>query len=155
TTGGGADLVQFTNRLQPFQLTSGLHTLGNLSVDVGAGDDLVYLRGVKSGLNTEILTGAGADDVTVDFQALPDVFSGQDFLPRVGGNLSIQTYDTLTDIDPDQVRIINKAIVDGSIIAKFAAGNDYFQLDNAEIVFNDVDVHMGEGDDTADVSGYV
>lgn len=154
-TGGGADIVQFTDRLQTFQLTSGLHTLGNLSVDAGAGDDIVYLRGVKASLNTEIITGAGADDVTVDFQLLPDVFSGQDFLPRVGGNLTIQTYAAQTDVDSDHVRIINRATVDGSIIAKFAAGNDYFQLDNAEIVFNDVDVHMGDGDDTADISGYV
>jgi hypothetical protein len=154
-TGSGDDLVQFTNMQQAFQVTSGLYTLGTLSVDVGAGNDTVYLRGVKSDVNTDIFAGAGADNVTVDFQLLPDVFSGQDFLPRVGGNLTIQAYATLADTDIDQVRIINKATVSGSIIAKFAAGNDYFLLDKAEIVGNDVDVNMGDGDDTADISGYV
>jgi hypothetical protein len=155
STGGGSDVVQFTNALQPHQLCAGLHTLGNLTVDTGAGNDLVYVRGVKTGGNLEINTGAGADDVTVDFGLLPDIFNGQDFLPRVQGNLTLQMYENVTDADFESIRIINRATVDGSITAKFGAGNDYFLLDNAEIIGNDLDLHMGDGDDLAEVSGYV
>lgn len=91
----------------------------------------------------------------MDFKLLPDIFSGQDFLPRVDGNLSIQTYAALADTDFDSVRLLNRPTVIGSIVAKFGAGNDYFLLDNAEIIGNDLDLHMGDGNDTAEVSGYV
>jgi hypothetical protein len=154
-TGGGDDSVQFTNKLQQFPLASGLHALGNLTIDTGVGNDAMYLRGVKTGGNLDVFAGAGADDITADFKLLPDIFSGQDFLPRVGGNLTIQMYESLTDADDDHVSLINRPLVAGSITAKFAGGNDTFLLDNSEYIGNDLDLHMGDGDDTADISGFV
>src|SRR5262249_23310692 len=124
--GGGDDLMLVTNPDQDLIIWGGLTTNGSLSIDLGDGDDLAYLRGVKTGGNFSLYTGAGADSVTIDNRAI-DKWDGTFFVPRVGGNLVVQTYDSLAETDRDEVRMLDATVL-GSLEARLGGGDDFFSL---------------------------
>jgi len=156
--GGGDDFLHLTEpnidtNVQPLFLGA-LETHGSLIVDMGAGNDVVFMRGIKTHGDLTVLTGAGADKVTIDHTFIDIPFDEQNFVSSVGGNLEIQTYDSLDETDRDEVRIIDATVL-GTLRARLGGGMDYFLLDRAEIIKNDFDLDMGDGDDTADISGFV
>jgi hypothetical protein len=152
-TGGGEDLILGTIDTNPTVFFSALEVNGSLIVDTGAGADRVYLRGVKTGGDFQVYTGKGADDVTIDFNSI-ERLDGTYFIPSVGGNVDIQTYDALTEADADTVRIYNEHVA-GSLLARLGDGNDYFQLTYGDYIGHDLNVDMGAGDDVADVAVHV
>lgn len=151
--GGGDDLLMVTRDYVPTVFFGGLSVAGSLKVDLGAGDDEAYLRGVITYGNFSLYTGAGADNVIMDNRPI-EQWDGGYFIPRVGGNLEIQTYAMLSETDRDEVRI-QDAIIHGSLLARLGGGDDYFLLDDAEIIYNDLNLEMGAGNDQAEISGYV
>jgi hypothetical protein len=152
-TGGGEDLILGTEDYQQFVFFSALETNGSLIVDTGAGADRVYLRGVKTGGDFHVYTGEGADDVTIDFKSI-EKLDGTFFIPSVHGNVDIQTYDALAEVDNDSFRIYDEHVA-GSLLARLGDGADYFQLTYGDYIGNDLNVDMGAGDDVADVAAYV
>ena len=152
-TGGDDDNFLVTNDSQSFIAWGGVTTNGSLTVDMGAGNDKVYARGVKVAFNFRLFTGAGADNVTIDNRSF-QLLDGTYFVPRVGGDLEVQTYYAVTEADADTLRIYDAAI-DGSLIARLGGGNDTFLLEDADYIRNDLDLHMGAGNDTATISGFI
>jgi hypothetical protein len=152
-TGGGEDLILGTIDSTPTVFFSALEVNGSLIVDTGAGADRVYLRGVKTGGDFHVYTGDGADDVTIDFNSI-EKLDGTYFIPSVGGNVDIQTFDALSEADADNVRILNEHVA-GSVLARLGDGNDYFQITYGDYIGHDLNVDMGAGDDVADVAVYV
>jgi hypothetical protein len=82
------------------------------------------------------------------------MLDGGYFHCSVGGNLEIQTYDSLAETDADVVHMFDGRI-HGSLLARLGGGNDTFSLTYADYIHNDLDLNMGAGDDTADVSAFV
>jgi hypothetical protein len=152
-TGGGDDVMLVTNPNHTFITWGGL-TAGSLTIDLGAGDDEAYIRAVRTGGNFSLYTGTGADVVTMDNRPI-DKFDGTFFVPRVGGDLLVQTYELLTpyETDRDEVRVLD-AIVNGNFRATLGSGDDFFSMEDAEIIVKDFRVEMDAGNDEAEVSGF-
>jgi hypothetical protein len=152
-TGGGADNFMITNPSSSAVFFSGLTVYGNLTVDLGAGNDVAYVRGLKTTGNFQLLMGAGADNVTIDNRVIYQL-DGQAFVPSIGGNVDVQMYSTITEADADVLNIYD-GIIYGSVTARMGAGNDTFLLVDAEFIGNDLDLKMDAGNDSAEISGYV
>lgn len=120
---------------------------------MGDGNDVVYVRGLKTDGNFQLMTGAGADNVTIDNRVI-HMLDGQTFFPSYGGNLDVQTYAAITETDADVLNIYD-GLIYGSLLARLGGGNDTFLLDNAQWIAHDVDLHMDAGNDSAQVSGFV
>jgi hypothetical protein len=151
--GGGADLLLVTDDTQTGMVFSGLTTGGSLRIDMGAGDDRAYIRGMTTGGNFSLFTGAGADLVTMDNRVLtqPDYTY---FRPSVGGDLVVQTYESLAETDRDVVNVFDGSI-HGSLSVRMGGGDDLFTLTYADFIGNDLTVDMGDGNDEAEVSAFV
>jgi hypothetical protein len=152
-TGGGDDVVMATKDYEPTVFFGALETSGSLHIDLGAGDDRTYLRGVKTGGDFVVHAAAGIDALTIDNRPIPQL-DGAWFVPRIGGDLYVQTYDDATADEADSLTIYDATVM-GSLMAHMGGGNDYFHLDDAEIIKNDLTLEMGDGDDTAVVSAFV
>jgi hypothetical protein len=152
-TGGGADNFLVTNPNHSLIFWGGITTHGSLNVDTGAHNDFVYARGVKTDGNFRLFTGAGADNVTIDNRAI-ELFDGTFFVPRVGGNMEVQTYYSIAENQADVVSIYDASIV-GSLLVRLGGGNDTFLLEDADFIGNDFDLNAGAGNDTATLSAFV
>jgi hypothetical protein len=155
--GGGDDFLMVTDPSDTLLLWGGLQTYGSMFVDMGAGDDEVYIRAASIGDgvgedNLAIFTGAGADDVTVDATAYMD-WDGNWHIPDITGNLEIQTYDSLFEIDVDNVHIPLVQVIE-DLRVRTGAGDDFFELLGGN-VGDDLDFMAGDGHDTAHIQGYI
>jgi hypothetical protein len=150
--GGGDDIFLATKDYEPLVFFGALQA-GSLTLDMGDGADTAFLRGVKTGGDLKLFTGAGGDTVTIDSRPIEQL-DGAFFHCSVGGNLEVQTYGTLAEIDRDVVTMYDGRI-HGSLLARLGGGNDAFSMTYADYIFNDLDLNMGDGDDTADVAAYV
>jgi hypothetical protein len=149
-TGGGNDLVFVTDPNLPDVVWGGLTTRGSLTINMGDGADEAYLRAAAVGGNLSVLTGTGGDRVTIDNRSIMHL-DGSYFIAWVGGNLLVQTYDTLAEIDRDEVRIVG-ATVTGNLTVQVGGGNDFFSIDNAGQAEHNLTVDMGTGNDEAEIS---
>jgi hypothetical protein len=151
--GGGTDNFMVTNPNHSLIAWGGLTTHGTLNVDTGANSDVVYARGVRADGNFKLFTGAGNDDVTIDNRAI-DLWDGTFFVPRVGGNMEVQTYNSVTEAQADVVRMYDASIV-GSLLVRLGGGADTFLLEDADFIGNDLDVNAGAGNDSVEISAFV
>ena len=151
-TGGGDDIFLATKDYEPIVFFGALEA-SSLVVDMGDGADTAFLRGVRTGGDLKLFTGAGADKVTIDSRSI-EQFDGGYYICSVGGNMEIQTYVSPDEADIDEVHMFDGRIT-GSLLARLGGGNDIFSLTYADYIKNDLDVNMGAGDDTADVSAFV
>jgi len=150
--GGGADSFQVTNPAIAQVTRAGLEVNGTLTVDMGAGNDTVFTRSIKTVGDFRILTGAGADNVTLDHRVITTQYGN--FISQVGGNLDVQTYASLSENDVDTVKVSGGRI-NGSLLARLGGGNDNFLLDAGAYIGNDVDLDTGTGNDSGTISGFV
>ena len=67
----------------------------------------------------------------------------------------VQTYELLTtwEDDRDEVRIYDATVI-GNFAARLGSGDDYFLLEDAEIIKLDFRVEMDAGNDEAEISGF-
>ena len=151
---GGGDDKFFVTNPDDVAIVAGISVFGAMNAATDAGNDQIYVENSSVGdsvaENLVIRTGAGADLVTLDFRrsVSPNI------TPReVAGNIDIQTYASLAELDADQVKIIN-GIVRDSIFAKLGGGNDKFELANFVQVSNDIDLDAGAGHDTAIIDAF-
>jgi len=138
--GGGDD--QFTSDVSdPSQPAAGTVIVGSLYVDMGAGNDTVNISALSDNINSSdtltIHTGAGVDTVNVS--------STHDLR-----NLTIYTYDSLSESDADSVTI-SDVYAHGAITVLLGGGNDYFFLTGGTYSFTNIFVDAGTGNDR----GYV
>jgi hypothetical protein len=152
-TGGGFDQFLVTDP-SVSQIYWGGLTAGSISVDMGAGADMVSTRGVSTTAgNFQVFTGAGADSVLINSRSILKL-DGTYFISTINGDFVGQTYSDIAEADADGLEFLG-AQINGSLIARMGAGNDYFALSGADHVSNDVDLHMDAGNDTAYIDGYV
>ncbi|MBA3480645.1 MAG: hypothetical protein H0T51_02415 [Pirellulales bacterium] len=168
--GEGDDGFWIGDSTDPYFLSLGFMTLGSVHVSTAGGADSVDISAAKFGdanhwSNLSIYTGAGNDDVTVDFDSsLIDV--GQPS-PELTGGLFIHTYGSLSDTDADTVDIpigqiwnsVYLYLGGGDDTFNLAAGNwgKYLTIDAgagndagyaAGFLWNNADIRMGEGNDS-------
>ncbi len=156
-TGAGADNLWLGDSTDPYFTGLGFMTLGNFQAYLGAGDDVVDISAAKFGngaahwSNLLLYTGAGADDVTVDFdRSLIDV---GDPMPEINGSLIIQTYDSLAETDADKVTIPIGQVGFATYIW-LGGGDDQFSL-TAGNWGSYVIVDAGAGNDTGFAAGFL
>jgi hypothetical protein len=152
--GGGDDEFTVTRPDLEQVYYGGLHANGAITVNLGDGADTAYLRGVRTNSNLNVFSGAGADDVTIDSRTIYNPFFDTYYIASVGGNMEVQTYDSLEETDADEVRLYDGRI-SGSLLARLGGGDDFFQLTYADYIHNDLNVEMGAGNDTAEISAFV
>ncbi|BBO30896.1 hypothetical protein [Lacipirellula parvula] len=156
-TGGGADNLWLGDSTDPYFTGIGFMTNSNFQAYLGAGDDVVDISAAKFGngpthwSNLLLYTGAGADDVTVDFDSsLIDV---GDPMPEINGSLIIQTYDSLAETDADKVTIPIGQVGFATYIW-LGGGDDQFSL-TAGNWGGYVIVDAGAGNDTGFAAGFL
>jgi hypothetical protein len=168
-TGGGNDMVFSTDPgdadYSVFWL--GVQSLGSMSLDTGAGDDLAGLRNMRVGGNFVMFAGAGADTLDMRLTVLDPSFGSASF---VSGDLYVQMYATTeADVDTalfnnisvgksmgvhmgggnDVLEVVWAAALD-NIFLDAGAGNDVVELEEVLAVDNFFAL-LGEGDDTLNV----
>lgn len=168
-TGEGDDGFWLGDSTDPYFFGLGFQSLGSVHLSMAGGADSVDVSAAKFGDNSHwsnlsIYTGAGNDDVTINFhQSLIEV--GQPW-PELTGSLFIHTYGSATDADVDSVNI-PLAQVWKSVYVYLGGGDDNFSLtgnfgDNlyvdagagndagylAGFLYNKAEVKMGEGNDS-------
>lgn len=151
-TGGGVDQFLVTDP-NVSQIFWGGLTAGSISLDMGADTDLVSTRGVSTVGNFQVFTGSGADSVLINSRSIQKL-DGTYFISTINGDFIGQTYSDIAEADNDSLEFLG-AQINGSLIARMGAGNDYFALSGADHVSNDVDLHMDDGNDNAYIDGYV
>jgi hypothetical protein len=100
-----------------------------------------------------LYTGAGADVVTLDASSYLGWDDGVYHIPDVTGNVEIQTYDSVYETDADQVHIPLAQVIE-DLRVRMGAGDDFFEMLGAN-VGDDLDFNAGDGNDTANIAGYV
>jgi hypothetical protein len=155
-TGGGGDYFFTGDPSDDYFFGLGLHTLGSIHVSMGDGDDLVDIAAAKLGdanhwSNLSIYTGAGADDITVDFSSsLIEI--GQPS-PEMTGGLFISA-GSIYENDVDVVRIPVAQVGWGSTNIYLGGGNDVFELTAGNWGYNLL-VDAGGGNDTGYLGGFL
>ena len=156
-TGGGADFLMLGDSNDSYFTDIGFMTNGNFQAYLGAGDDTVDISAAKFGngpnhwSNLLLYTGAGADDVTVDFDS--SLIAVGDPMPEINGSLIIQTYDSLAETDADKVTIPIGQVGFATYIW-LGGGNDQFSL-TAGNWGSYVIVDAGSGNDTGFAAGFL
>jgi hypothetical protein len=154
--GGGADNFFVGDPLDENFFGLGFAMLGSMHLSTGDGNDLVNIAAAKFGdanhwSNLSIYTGAGADDVTVDFHSsLIEI--GQPS-PELSGALFIHTYGSLYDTDADVVRIPLAQVVQNTYVY-LGGGDDTFELSAGNWGHN-LYVDAGAGNDTGYLAGFL
>jgi hypothetical protein len=154
--GGGADNLFFGDPYGDPFFSLGLKMLGTMQIDTGAGDDVLDIRASKFGdenhwSNLHIYTGAGADDVTIDFHQ--SYIALGDGWPELTGGLFVRTYGDINETDADVVRI-PLAQIWNSVHIYMGGGNDTFDLRAGNWGY-DVTVDAGAGSDTGYLAGFL
>lgn len=156
-TGGGNDFLMLGDSTDPYFTGLGFMTNGYFQGYLGAGDDVVDVSAAKFGngpahwSNLVLYTGAGADDVTVDFDS--SLIAVGDPMPEINGSLIIQTYDSLAETDADKVTIPIGQIGFATYIW-LGGGDDQFSL-TAGNWGSYVIVDAGAGNDTGFAAGFL
>jgi hypothetical protein len=156
-TGAGADFLMLGDSTDPYFTGIGFMTNGNFQAYLGAGDDVVDISGAKFGngpthwSNLLLYTGAGADDVTVDFDS--SLIAVGDPMPEINGSVIIQTYDSLAETDADKVTIPIGQVGFATYIW-MGGGDDQFSL-TAGNWGQYVIVDAGAGNDTGFAAGFL
>ena len=155
-TGEGDDGFWLGDSTDPYFYGLGFMSLGSVHVSMAGGADSVDISAAKFGdanhwSNLSIYTGAGNDNVTVDFdRSYIDV---GDPAPELTGSLFIHTYGALADTDVDTVNIPIGQIWQ-SIYVYLGGGNDTFNL-AAGNWGNNLYIDAGAGDDTGYLAGFL
>ncbi len=174
--GGGKDKVEFS-------WLSGIVRLQDVSIDVGVGSaardtdkDQVSIRNLQTSGSLSIFTGANDDQVTIDQSTIGDgagidrlrIFAGagadtvsmrQSTLVR--GDVEMQTYDSLSELDHDDAYLTQNVRVDKSLVARLGGGDDVFLVERdlrtddpfGLIVSGSATVDAGAGNDTINMLG--
>jgi hypothetical protein len=126
-TGGGDDHLYSTDPnvadLNLFWL--GLKA-GDLSIDMGGGNDTAFLRNLRVGNNFSLNTGAGADTLMVSQHAIYGEFG----VPAaVEGHTFIQMYSSASETDVDTATFTNVGFNNGFTLLT-GGGADIVQLNN-------------------------
>jgi hypothetical protein len=157
-TGGGGDYFFTGDPLDDYFFGLGLHTLGSIHVSMGDGDDLVDVAAAKLGdanhwSNLSIYTGAGADDITVDFSSsLIEI--GQPS-PEMTGGLFISAGSIYeNDVDVVRIPVAQVGSGNGSTNIYLGGGNDVFELTAGNWGYNLL-VDAGGGNDTGFLAGFL
>jgi hypothetical protein len=101
--------------------------------------------------NLHIYTGAGADDVTIDFHQSYIALGGG--WPELTGGLFVRTYGDINETDADVVQI-PLAQIWNSVHIYMGGGNDVFDLRAGNWGY-DVTVDAGAGNDTGYLAGFL
>jgi hypothetical protein len=154
--GAGNDSLLITRDDGSAVSSGALETRGSLFAIMGVGNDKVYTRGLKAHGDVLVLSGTGADNVTLDNRVIQGP-NGTRFTPEVYGNIDVQTYETHEsrfEKDADQVRIYGANVRSG-VFVRLGGGNDYFLFDEARFIGSQFIFDTGEGNDSAQISGVV
>ncbi len=155
-TGEGNDGFWIGDSTDPYFFGLGFMSLGSVHVSMAGGADSVDVSAAKFGdnnhwSNLSIYTGAGNDNVTVDFdRSYIDVGEPA---PELTGSLFIHTYGALADTDVDTVNIPIGQIWQ-SVYVYLGGGNDSFNL-AAGNWGNNLYIDAGDGDDTGYLAGFL
>jgi hypothetical protein len=125
---------------------NGVQTTGAMQLRTGGGIDTISVRGTKVGDGSgyedlNINSGAGADSVKVGQ-------IGGAFV-QVHGNLILNTFTSLAEVDPDTVQIY-QTLVYKSIYLDTGAGNDTIKLGDVTAGV-DIVLVAGDGNDKANL----
>jgi hypothetical protein len=155
-TGEGDDGFWLGDSTDPYFYGLGFMSLGSVHVSMAGGADSVDISAAKFGdnnhwSNLSIYTGAGNDNVTVDFDR--SLIAVGDPAPELTGSLFIHTYGALADTDVDTVNIPIGQIWQ-SVYVYLGGGNDSFNL-AAGNWGNNLYVDAGAGDDTGYLAGFL
>jgi hypothetical protein len=169
-TGGGNDMIFSTDPGDADYSVwwLGVKSLGSMSFDTGAGDDLAYLRNIRVGGNFSMFAGAGADTLDMRLTELDPSFG---LAGAVNGDVYVQMYANATEADADTVmfndigaglgmsilmgsgndvlKLIDATVFDNMLLDT-GAGNDLMELNNVLAVDN-LFALLGEGDDTLNI----
>ena len=155
-TGEGDDGFWIGDSTDPYFFGLGFKSLGSVHLSMAGGADSVEISAAKFGdnnhwSNLSIYTGAGNDNVTVDFdRSYIDV--GEP-MPELTGSLFIHTYGSLTDTDVDTVNIPIGQIWQ-SVYVYLGGGNDSFNLAAGNWGYN-LYIDAGDGVDTGYLGGFL
>lgn len=155
-TGEGDDGFWIGDSTDPYFFGLGFMSLGSVFLSMAGGADSVEVSAAKFGdanhwSNLSIYTGAGNDNVTVDFDS--SYIDVGDPMPELTGSLFIHTYGALADTDVDTVNIPIGQIWQ-SVYVYLGGGNDSFNL-AAGNWGNNLYVDAGAGDDTGYLAGFL
>ena len=134
--GGGDDQLLVTDPNSSVIPAEGLVITGPMLVDMGAGNDVVYMRSIVSvgaGSTLTIRTGAGQDTV--------NLLNSHDI-----GAVDIQTYDSLSETDADNV-YINDVYFHNNLNVRLGGGNDNLTIAQS-YAFGNISLDAGAGADT-------
>jgi hypothetical protein len=168
-TGEGDDFLMIGDSTDDYFLGLGFMSLGSVHLSTAGGADTVDVSAAKFGdanhwSNLTIYTGAGNDDVTVNFKS--SLIEVGEPWPELTGSLQIHTYGSIYDNDADTVRIpigqiwnsVYLWLGGGDDTFELAAGNwgKYLTIDAgagndvgyaAGFLWKDADIRMGDGND--------
>jgi hypothetical protein len=138
--GGGDDEFLVTDPDAAPPSDDALVLSGPLLIDMGAGNDVVYIASLGSVTPTDtvtIRTGAGADTV--------NLLSSHDI-----GSVDIQTYDSLSETDADTVYIAD-VYFHNNLNVRMGGGNDQLTMLQS-YAFGNISIDAGAGNDTANLN---
>jgi hypothetical protein len=146
--GGGDDMVFSTSPLygdlQVWAL--GVHSLGSMTIDLGAGNDTAYLRNLRVGGNLVVWGGAGADSVEMRQTPIDGEFG---IAAAVNGDMYMQMYASASEMDADSITT-NAVGINGGFTALLGAGNDTLRLTDFTS-FRTINLDAGAGNDAVDL----
>lgn len=155
-TGEGDDGFWIGDSTDPYFVGLGFRSLGSVHLSMAGGADSVEISAAKFGdadhwSNLSIYTGAGNDDVTINFhQSL--IAIGEPW-PELTGALFIHTYGSAADNDADIVNIPLGQIWN-SVYITLGGGDDQFNL-GAGNWGNYLTIDAGAGNDTGYAAGFL
>jgi len=123
---------------------NGVQLTGAMQLRTGGGADAIYVR------NTKVGDGSGYEDLNINSGAGADVVKvgqiGGAFV-EVRGNLILNTFTSLAELDPDTVNVY-QALVYKSIYLDTGAGNDTIKFGDVT-AGEDIVIVAGDGNDKA------
>jgi hypothetical protein len=125
----------------------GVHTLGSLGVDTGAGNDTAFLRNIRVDTNFSLNMGAGADTLDMRQTKIDGEFG---FLPAVTGTMNVQMYSSVTENDADVASFLKIGTL-GNMNIWMGAGNDQLTLTDTSSQ-KDMTLDAGAGNDTVQLT---
>jgi hypothetical protein len=148
-TGGGNDGIYSTDPGDADYSVwwLGVKSLGSMSIDTGAGDDVAYLRNMRVGGNFVMFAGAGADTLDMRLTELDPSFGSASF---VGGDLYVQMYANAAEADVDTALFNNISVGKGMSVL-MGGGNDVAKILSAAALDN-ILLDAGAGNDQAELS---
>jgi hypothetical protein len=157
-TGGGGDYFFTGDPLDDNFFGLGLQTLGSIHLSMAGGNDLVDIAAAQLGdanhwSNLSIYTGAGADDITVDFSR--SLIEIGDPSPEMTGGLFISAGSIYeNDVDIVRIPVAQVGSGAGSTNIYLGGGNDVFELNAGNWGYNLL-VDAGGGNDTGYLGGFL